>query len=67
MKEPSTMVERKGRPKSRKGCFWSDLRYRAASELGSVALKDLDEKGPGMVTVWACAVLWTCVYVLVGL
>lgn len=54
MKEPATMVERNGSPNSRNGCFWSDLRYRAASELGSVALKDLDVKGPGIVWVSEC-------------
>lgn len=54
MKEPRTIVERNGSPKRRKGCFCSDLRYRAASELGSVALNDLDVKGPGMASVCEC-------------
>ena len=51
MKDPATIVDRKGRPKRRKGCFWRALRYLAARELGSVAEKDLDVKGPGMVAV----------------
>ena len=51
IKEPRRMVERNGSPKSRKGCFCSALRYFAASELGSVALKDLDVNGPGMASV----------------
>jgi hypothetical protein len=51
MNDPNTIVATKGKPKRRKGCFWSDLRYRAASEVGSVALKDLDVNGPGMVEV----------------
>lgn len=59
IKLPATIVLIKGRPKSRKGCFWSALRYFAASELGSVALKDLEENGPGIVAgEWWRVVQW---------
>ena len=51
MNDPRSIVDRNGRPKSRKGCFCSDFRYFAASEFGSVALKDLEVKGPGMAAV----------------
>lgn len=49
MNEPSNIVETKGRPNRRKGCFWRALRYRAAKEFGRVEAKDLEVKPPGIV------------------
>jgi len=51
MYDPRSIVDKNGRPKSRNGCFCNDVLYFAASELGSVALKDLEVKGPGMAAV----------------
>ena len=56
MNEPATIVARKGSPKSANGCFCSALRYLAASELGSVALKDFEEN----CIVAGCTVGWVC-------
>lgn len=55
MNEPSTIVDMKGSPNRRKGCFWRALRYRAARELGSVAAKEREGR-EGIVEVgYACA------------
>lgn len=55
--DPATMVLMNGRPKSRKGCFWSAFLYLAATELGRVARKDFEVKGPGILQVSGGAAL----------